>query len=549
MKKKIIGIAALALILGVVTTNKIKEENHLVVRDVLLENHDKIGNRVRKNVENEVAENKVSEVKAQVSEVYKDAADANRIDIRFVAGVDSYTYTNAKFNITIKNGEEVYKNVEKQVKDVYAAIEVKGEVLTAAEAFGEDYNYLISYTIKNVPESAWTYNFEATASVSADSGESYTTTDVVVKNIQEIQIADAEGMYLWGDVFEGGWDYSTKVLLVDENTYSITANFGLGSFIVCELDEISSNGSKLKAPNNKNFQILEEGNYTFTITRNDMSEDNTWTKAYEANANIELAQAYFKFTRNFDAQINTLYMCGFNGDWNAYQPMTKVSDTLFESTVNFGTNGGGFVAQQRRDLIDVLLKYTNNGDVKAPASGKYKVSVSLVYVDDTWTELVDVRGNYNGPAFVKFEEVVSSYVNLTQNGKAVATASTINGTNTEAKAINNNTSDRWESKQGIDGQWIMVDLGEVYTIDSIEIKWHGNAQAKDYRIEYATELPVEESDWIVAKSVVDAEKIKDRLDTNSFSDSQFQARYIRIYGVARNNTWGYSINELYIYGI
>ena len=129
MKKKIIGIAALALILGVVTTNKIKEENHLVVRDVLLENHDKIGNRVRKNVENEVAENKVSEVKAQVSEVYKDATDANRIDIRFVAGVDSYTYTNAKFNITIKNGEEVYKNVEKQVKDVYAAIEVKGEVL------------------------------------------------------------------------------------------------------------------------------------------------------------------------------------------------------------------------------------------------------------------------------------------------------------------------------------------------------------------------------------------------------------------------------------
>ena len=95
----------------------------------------------------------------------------------------------------------------------------------------------------------------------------------------------------------------------------------------------------------------------------------------------------------------------------------------------------------------------------------------------------------------------------------------------------------------------MVDLGEVYTIDSIEIKWHGNAQAKDYRIEYATELPVEESDWIVAKSVVDAEKIKDRLDTHSFSDSQFQARYIRIYGVARNNTWGYSINELYIYGI
>ncbi len=549
MKNKFLGILSLALILGVVTANNIKEDKELVVRDVLLENTDKVGNRVRKNVENDVAENKVSEVKAQVSNVYKDANEGNRVDIRFVAGVDSYAYTNAKFNITIKDGEEVYKTVEKHVNDVYAAIEVKGEVLTAAEAFGNDYNYLISYTIKNVPESAWAYNFEATASVSADNEETYTTTDVVVKNILDIQEADVEGMYLWGDVFAGGWDFSTKVKLVDENTYSITANFGLGSFIVCELNEISANGSKLKAPNNKNFEILEAGNYTFTITRNDMSKDNTWTKAYEANKNIELPQAYFKFTRNFDAQINMLYMCGFNGDWNAYQPMTKVSETLFESTANFGTNGGGFVAQQRRDLIDILLKNTGGADVKAPSSDKYKVSVSLVYVDDTWTELKDVRGNYNGPAYVKFEEVVSNYVNLTQNGKSVASASSVNGTNTVEKAINNITSDRWESKQGVDPQWIMVDLGDVYTIDSIEIKWSGNAQAKDYRIEYATELPADDSGWTVAKTIVGAEKIKDRLDTHSFSDSQLTARYIRIYGTARNNTWGYSINELYIYGI
>jgi hypothetical protein len=167
--------------------------------------------------------------------------------------------------------------------------------------------------------------------------------------------------------------------------------------------------------------------------------------------------------------------------------MTKVSDTLFESTTNFGTNGGGFVAQQRRDLIDVLLKLTNGGDIKSPSSAKYKVSVSLVYVDDTWTELIDIRGNYSGPAYVKFEEVVSSYVNLTQNGKSVASSSTISGTNIAENAINNVTSDRWESKQGEDPQWIMIDLGEVYTIDSIEIKWHGNAQAKDYRIEYASE--------------------------------------------------------------
>ena len=108
MKNKFLGILSLALILGVVTANNIKEDKELVVRDVLLENTNKVGNRIRKNVENDVAENKVSEVKAQVSNVYKDANDGNRIDIRFVAGVDSYAYTNAKFNITIKDGSSLY---------------------------------------------------------------------------------------------------------------------------------------------------------------------------------------------------------------------------------------------------------------------------------------------------------------------------------------------------------------------------------------------------------------------------------------------------------
>ena len=128
--------------------------------------------------------------------------------------------------------------------------------------------------------------------------------------------------------------------------------------------------------------------------------------------------------------------------------------------------------------------------------------MSLEYVDDIWLEITDSKGNYEGSLYLKFEAVVEEYANLTQNGKSVASSSTTSGSNTAEKAINNATSDRWESKQGEDPQWIMIDIGDVYTLDSIKIKWHGNAQAKDYRIEYASKLPPDDSGWAIAKSSV-----------------------------------------------
>ena len=61
--------------------------------------------KLQNRKENELTFNEVISLD---EEVYKDANDGNRIDIRFVAGVDSYAYTNAKFNITIKDGSSLY---------------------------------------------------------------------------------------------------------------------------------------------------------------------------------------------------------------------------------------------------------------------------------------------------------------------------------------------------------------------------------------------------------------------------------------------------------
>src|SRR5262245_61804439 len=49
-----------------------------------------------------------------------------------------------------------------------------------------------------------------------------------------------------------------------------------------------------------------------------------------------------------------------------------------------------------------------------------------------------------------------------------ATASSANGTNTADKGDDNNTGTRWESTQGVDPQWITIDLGSAQSIGEVK---------------------------------------------------------------------------------
>lgn len=569
MKKRILSIATLALVLGVVTANNIKDDNRLEVRDVLLEDVNKIGNKVHKNAANEVAEYKISDVKAQVSDVYQDTNNGNRIDIRFVAGIDTYTYTNAKFNVTIKNGDDILKTIEKEVNYAYEKIEAKKDILTAAEAFGTDYNYMIAYTIQNVPESAWGYNFEVTASVSTD-GIAYNSSSVVTKNIEVIKAADeveSPYMYIFGDVFENGWSVATKIPMVSEDTYELTADFNVGTFIVCEVNEISTTGSKLKNENNKNFEISVAGNYTLKITRLDMSTDTSWSLTTEVNE-VSLATAYYQLTPNFEiveeeVKIDVLYLNGdFVGGWNTYTQLTKVSESLYEIEINLAASGGVITAQKSRGDSDLVFKLPNGGNISVDTAGKYKVSVSLVAQDDTWTEITDCKNNYTDSIYIKIEAVVEERTNVALTAVGAEASS--------AKKVATNVYDgelgdtkRWESDSS-DPQWIKVDLGAEYNISGIEIQWYGRACAKDYVVYYTNDATLYDGFSVVSNddSTVNIEETfngwnnivtvsegateQNRADSHEFEE--VTARYIIILGTSRNYGYGYSINELYIYG-
>ena len=191
MKKtmKVLGGSLLVALMSISLATKlnVRGAKTLEVRDVLTEEFAKpVTGKVVRKAANEEAANKISAVKAQVS-----AENEGKRHIRFVVGLDSANYANAKFDIVAKDGENVVKRFADQpVTTAYTHIVANDVTLSAEQAFGVGYNYLIAFTIKNVPSSAWGYNFEVTSSVKTAEATEWASTAVAKKVINEIASVD-----------------------------------------------------------------------------------------------------------------------------------------------------------------------------------------------------------------------------------------------------------------------------------------------------------------------------------------------------------------------
>jgi len=118
------------------------------------------------------------------------------------------------------------------------------------------------------------------------------------------------------------------------------------------------------------------------------------------------------------------------------------------------------------------------------------------------------------------------------------TASSIEGAGFEAgKAFDGNAATRWASLEGIDPQWIYVDLGAVYNIERVKLTWEV-AYARSYRIEVSSD----KANWTSVYSTTSGNGATDDISFNSIS-----GRYVRMYGTQRGTTYGYSLYGFEVY--
>jgi L-fucose isomerase-like protein len=122
-------------------------------------------------------------------------------------------------------------------------------------------------------------------------------------------------------------------------------------------------------------------------------------------------------------------------------------------------------------------------------------------------------------------------------GKPVFTSSNEGWSFTGTQAVDGNSTTRWSSLFS-DFQWIYVDLGSSVNINRVKIIWEA-ASASDYRIQTSHDAVA----WTDLKSISgNTTLINDHTGLNG------AGRYVRMLGVTRRTTYGYSVYEFEVYG-
>jgi len=108
-----------------------------------------------------------------------------------------------------------------------------------------------------------------------------------------------------------------------------------------------------------------------------------------------------------------------------------------------------------------------------------------------------------------------------------------------SQAFDNDINTRWSSGSPYtDTAWLQVDLGSEYSISKVILNWE-TACGKEYSIKTS----LNGTSWTVASTVTNgAAGIKE------ISFSPVKARYVRMQGISRSTSYGYSIYEFEVYG-
>lgn len=121
------------------------------------------------------------------------------------------------------------------------------------------------------------------------------------------------------------------------------------------------------------------------------------------------------------------------------------------------------------------------------------------------------------------------------SGRPAVASSVANG-NAAGGVTDGPYATRWESGPG-DPQWVYVDLGSPQTVGSVVLNWEA-AYAKSFKIQVSTDA----TNWTDVYSTTTGTG-----GIQNISFNPVNARYVRMYGIARGTQYYYSMYELEVY--
>ena len=129
---------------------------------------------------------------------------------------------------------------------------------------------------------------------------------------------------------------------------------------------------------------------------------------------------------------------------------------------------------------------------------------------------------------------------LLSQGKPASASSSYSSSLGPAYAFDGNTtSTRWDSIEGVAGtQWLMVDLGSTRTINGVDLYW--DAGAKVYSIQTSNDGVNWTNIYSTSNGVAYGHV--------ALANLKGSGRYVRMYGTQRATQWGYSLDEMQVWG-
>ncbi|MFD3946717.1 discoidin domain-containing protein [Streptomyces sp. NPDC058579] len=126
---------------------------------------------------------------------------------------------------------------------------------------------------------------------------------------------------------------------------------------------------------------------------------------------------------------------------------------------------------------------------------------------------------------------------LVSTGKPATASSVETGEFPASLAVDGDTGTRWASLEGVDPQWIRIDLGASHTISRVKLTWEA-AHAKTYKLQTSNDG----TNWTDVYSTSTGDGAVDDLTVTG------AGRYVRMHGTARGTSYGYSLWEFEVYG-
>ena len=152
----------------------------------------------------------------------------------------------------------------------------------------------------------------------------------------------------------------------------------------------------------------------------------------------------------------------------------------------------------------------------------------------TFSTTVTAR-NGNGSDSASFTWTVAP-VNLALNRPALASSVEVSGFSADL-AVDGRGETRWSSAP-TDAQWLQVDLGASYSINSVNLVWE-----YAYGSSYQIQVSPNGSTWSTIYT-----KTAGTGGTEKLTNLHGIGRYVRMLGVKRGTQYGYSLCEMEVYG-